>query len=224
MVDDSKRAARADAAAEKARAKAERPWFKKKRIILPLVLVVLIVIGIATSGNGDTGPELVTDDPEAEQAQEEAEDAAEAAEEAQDEELAEEVAEGFGIGDTVAMGELEHTFHGARFFEGDEFFSPDEGTRWLLVDVEVTNTGNDSTAVSSIIMWSLVDADNRTRDQAITADEQGSVDGELGAGRSMRGEIAYTVADDQADWELIFSPQVFGFGQAIYTFSADEVQ
>jgi hypothetical protein len=219
----TKKQMKADAAADKARAKAERPIWKKKRVIIPVVLLLIIVVA-ALGSDGGTEPELVTDDPEAAEQAEQAEEAADAAEEAQDEELAEEVAEGFGIGDTVAMGELEHTFHGARFYEGDDFMSPEDGRAWLLVDVEVTNTGDDSTAISSMIMWSVVDSDNRTADQTITADERGSVDGELGAGRSMRGEIAYEVSADETEWELIFSPQVFGFGQAIYEFSANEVE
>lgn len=219
---DAKRQAKADVAADKARAKAERPFWKKKRVIIPGVLLLLIIIIMATS-NGADQPQLVTDDPEAEQAAEEAEEAAEAAEETQDDEAGE-TAEGFGIGETVAMGDLEHTFHGARFHDGDEFMSPDEGTRWLLLDVEVTNNADESQAMSSMLMWSLVDADNRSADQTITTDEQGSLDGELGPGRSMRGEIAYAVGADQAEWELIFAPQVFGFGQAIYEFSADQVE
>lgn len=220
----TKKQMKADAAAAKARAKAERPLWKKKRVIIPAVLLLLLVVLIiANTGNETDDPELVTDDPEAEEQAEAAAEAAEAAEEAQDEDLADEVAVGYGVGDTVAMGDLEHTFHGARFYEGDDFMSPDEGTRWLLIDVEVENTGDESEAMSSMLMWDLVDADNRSLDQTITADERGSLDGELGAGRSMRGEIAYSVAEDQTEWELIFAPQVFGFGQAIYEFSADEV-
>lgn len=45
--------AKADAAAAQARAKAMRPWFKKKRFVLPLGLVVLIVVIAAASGGGD---------------------------------------------------------------------------------------------------------------------------------------------------------------------------
>jgi hypothetical protein len=48
--------ANADAKAAKAKAKAMRPWFKKKRIILPLALVVIAGISIASGGGGsDTG-------------------------------------------------------------------------------------------------------------------------------------------------------------------------
>src|SRR5690625_4214259 len=118
---------------------------------------------------------------------------------------------------------MEHTCHGARFSEGNEFLGADEGTRWLLVDVEVTNNSDESEAISSMIMWSLVDSDNRTNDQTITTDEQGSVDGELGAGRSMRGEIAYEVSDDESEWELIFDPPLYEFGKVIYNLSADQV-
>lgn len=48
------REARADVAAEKARAKAMRPWWKKKRFLLPLAFVVVAVIGAAAVG-GDKG-------------------------------------------------------------------------------------------------------------------------------------------------------------------------
>lgn len=49
--------ARAQARGAKAQAKAMRPWFKKKRFILPLALVVFfVIIGIATSGGNNSAP------------------------------------------------------------------------------------------------------------------------------------------------------------------------
>jgi len=48
------RDAKAQARGAKAHAKALRPWFKKKRFILPLALIALIaIISIATAGGGD---------------------------------------------------------------------------------------------------------------------------------------------------------------------------
>jgi len=221
---DARRQANADAAAAKARAKAQRPIWKKKRFIFPLLAVLLIIIIVATTGDDDDAASPTAVEPAAETAEvEEAAGSSADAEtsEGQSDDAA--VAEGYAIGDTIAMGDMEHTFHGARFPEGNEFLGPDEGTRWLLVDVEVTNNSDESEAISSMIMWSLVDSDNRTNDQTITTDEQGSVDGELGAGRSMRGEIAYEVSADESEWELIFEPHLFGFGQGIYELSADQV-
>ncbi|MEZ2392070.1 Ltp family lipoprotein [bacterium RCC_150] len=52
---DFKSNAKAQAAADKAYRKASRPWFKKKRFIFPLILVVIIVISIAANaGKKDT--------------------------------------------------------------------------------------------------------------------------------------------------------------------------
>lgn len=48
---DDRREANADAKAAKARAKAMRPWWKKKRFILPLAFVILIAIIAVTTGN-----------------------------------------------------------------------------------------------------------------------------------------------------------------------------
>ncbi len=47
---------KAAAKAAKAYAKATRPWYKKKRFIIPLALVALIVISSALSGGGDPSP------------------------------------------------------------------------------------------------------------------------------------------------------------------------
>lgn len=222
---DAQKQAKADGAAEKARAKAARPFWKKKRFILPAGFLLLVVIAVTGAGDGSDEAELVTDDPEAQAAADEAEEAVADADDTGDaDDDANEVAAGYAIGETIAMGELEHTFHGARFDEGDELMGPEDGTRWLLVDVEVENLATDSEAISSLVMWRLVDHENRSKDQTITTDEQGNLDGELGAGRSMRGEIAYEVDEGQTDWELIFEPNFFGFGQGIYEFSADELE
>jgi hypothetical protein len=53
---EAKRDGKAQAAADKAYRKASRPWFKKKRFILPLVIVLIMIIsGIASGGKkGDT--------------------------------------------------------------------------------------------------------------------------------------------------------------------------
>jgi hypothetical protein len=59
----NRRDAKAEAKAAKAYAKAQRPWYKKKRFILPLALVALFVaVGIGSAGGSDDP--TVTADPE----------------------------------------------------------------------------------------------------------------------------------------------------------------
>ncbi len=52
------RDARARAKADKAYAKASRPWYKKKRVIIPAVLVGLVGVGAVSGGGSD--PETLT--------------------------------------------------------------------------------------------------------------------------------------------------------------------
>jgi len=47
------RAAKAAAAAEKAYRKAQRPWFKKKRFILPIAFFVLLILLVSLGSGGD---------------------------------------------------------------------------------------------------------------------------------------------------------------------------
>lgn len=51
----SRKEARAHAAAEEAYRRATRPWFKKERFILPLAVILLVVIIMASVGGRDTG-------------------------------------------------------------------------------------------------------------------------------------------------------------------------
>ncbi len=54
-VPDAQREGKAQAAADKAYRKASRPWFKKKRFLIPLIIVALMIIsGISNAGKDDS--------------------------------------------------------------------------------------------------------------------------------------------------------------------------
>lgn len=131
--------------------------------------------------------------------------------------------ETFKVGETVKMGDLEFTVNGIRTDKGDEWNKPEEGNTFLIIDATIKNTGQDSSALSSLIMFKLYDSDFYEKDMSIFADTKGSLNGELGAGRTMRGEIAFEVGKDETEWEFIFEPNVFGFGQAIYELKAEDM-
>ena len=60
---EAKRQAKADMAAAKARSKAERPWYQKKRFIIPLALLLLVVIvSVISNGDDDGGQPADTSD------------------------------------------------------------------------------------------------------------------------------------------------------------------
>ncbi len=135
-----------------------------------------------------------------------------------------EQAEKYGVGDTVKMGDLQFTLNGVRYEAGSEFWAPDEGTKWIVFDCTLENKGSESEAISSLMMFNLYDAGSYSKEIALADNLKGSLDGELGAGRKMAGEIAFDVSEDETKWEFIFEPQVFGFGQAIYDVTADDIK
>lgn len=131
--------------------------------------------------------------------------------------------ETFKIGETVKMGNLQFTLNGVRFDDGGDFFSPNDGERWLVFDCTLENLGSEPTAISSLLMFKLYDANDYAMGLAIGPDLKGSLDGELGAGRRMAGEIGFVVEETEQSWEFIFAPNLFGFGQAIYEINIGEV-
>jgi hypothetical protein len=83
MPDSSsnKKSAKADSAAAKAKAKALRPWFQKKRFIIPIALVALMGISIASNQGGvqqgfEDGVESTTVSPDSSDTTESQEEAA----------------------------------------------------------------------------------------------------------------------------------------------------
>jgi len=70
MTDESKQA-KADAKAARAKAKALRPWYKKKRFI-GLIVIGIIAVVAAVSGQGAEAPTATNDDAESPAAESEA--------------------------------------------------------------------------------------------------------------------------------------------------------
>ncbi len=170
-----------------------------------LFVVLMLIAALALVGCGDTvTPEKVDpDDPG---------------------EGSGSAAEKYLIGDTVKMGDLQFTLNGVRYEKGSEYWAPDEGTKWLVFDCVIENKGSESEGISSLLMFKLYDADSYAKDIAMADNLKGSLDGELGAGRKMAGEVAFTVDEGEDEWEFVFEPQVFGFGQAIYDISASDIK
>lgn len=122
----------------------------------------------------------------------------------------------FKLGETVKMGELAITVHSKRIAKGGEFIRPAQGNVWLIAEATIENLGNKAAAISSLMMFKLADAQGYNYNVTIGPDLKGQLDGELAPGRKMRGEVAFEIPADATGLELIFEPNIFGFGQAMF--------
>lgn len=122
----------------------------------------------------------------------------------------------YAVGDSVKMGGLVFTVNGTGTSTGSQFIKPKDGNIYFIVDCTIENTSGEAAHLSSLIMFKLVDDDGYNYNITIGPETKGSLDGELAPGRIMRGELAFEVPAQASSLELIFGPNVFGSGQAIY--------
>ena len=124
--------------------------------------------------------------------------------------------ETFNVGDIVEIGDFTITVNGVSSPAGDDFSKPDEGNKFVVVDVTVENKTTEPAAISSMLQMSLKDQTGQTYDVDIfaSAASGGSTpDGELAPGEKMRGQVGYQVPVDATGLVFVFDADVFGAGK-----------
>lgn len=119
------------------------------------------------------------------------------------------------IGDSVKSGKAIFTVNSVREIEPTEFIKPADGSIYYAVDVTIENTGSKSLAASSLLMFKIVDSDSYSYTITIGPEIKGQLDGEIAAGRKLRGELAFEIPKTSKGLELEIDPSVWSFGDKI---------
>lgn len=126
----------------------------------------------------------------------------------------------YDMADTIKFGNLHITLNSYRVCHGkNEWFKP-ENDYFLILDVTIENKGSTVAHVSTLLQMKLYDADDYACDLGIFAETKGSLDGEMGPVRRMRGEIAFDVVSSPSYEVIFYDP--FRSGQAIWKFQVKE--
>lgn len=200
------RAARAQAKAETARAKAMRPWYRKKRWWALGILVLVIGIAAASGGGDDDSPGTRTADrPSAATTGAPATDAPgadAAADTPATEAPADEGQEVFAIGETAHTSDFDVVVHAVEdpFTPANQFEpAPQAGHRFVAVEAQVTNTTDEQRTFSSLAGTEVTDHMDRSWDIALAGLDRPQLDGDVPPGGSRRGWMVFEVADDATD-------------------------
>ena len=196
MADDDYKQARADEKAAKARAKALRPWYKKKRFILGLpvvAIIVIVILGLAAGGSDDDTPSVASNVS----------------------------ATGTATGTTAAevattavatstpaapsnqkrIGDLLLTVNGAGPYE-DSIFPADAGTHYVAVDITAQNMGK-STYAMNVNNFKLKDSAGFANNNALTAGPEPKIGHhDMVPGQEVRGFIVFKVGNGRNPTEL----------------------
>lgn len=124
----------------------------------------------------------------------------------------------FKIGDVVKLKDFKVTVNKLYKVKGDELSQPQPGNEFIAVDCSVENISNEQQAVSSVMMFKVVDKDGREYEESIgglTAAKAGQMDGEIGPGRKITGVYVVEVPKGTTGLELEFNGSLLLGGQVI---------
>lgn len=209
---DPIRGAKAQAKADKAYRMAMRPWFKKKRFILPLALVA--VIGFANAANGGGNEDTVANGSSASSTVQQAEAAApsQKAEVAAPSQKAEKKAPAFpGAEESDIIGNA-----GAALKMGDITVTStalDKGKTilgaTLCTAVSVKN-GSDETIDFNSWDWKLQSPGGTIKNITFGGSDDTIGGGEIAPGGSTKGDVCFEAKDEKGQYVVLYEP-VFKF-------------
>jgi hypothetical protein len=188
------RSAKAQAAADKAYKKASRPWFKKKRFILPLLLILLIIlISALNAGGGDDNAN--TSDPAASSSADAA--PAEAFPGAQDSDVIGQA------GEDLALGDI--TVSSAALVEGNVTIGP------TLCTTAVINNGSSDTIDFNLFDWKLQSPGGTILNSTIGGSDNIINSGQIVPGGSTTGDICFDNANAETGQFVVLYEPIFSF-------------
>ena len=115
---------------------------------------------------------------------------------------------------------MEISLNTAKFGKGQAYFEPDNG-RYLVLNFTFTNTSSESVNISSLTSFELQGSDLYKYSTTLWAELQGYLDGDIGPGKSLRGEVAFDVPS-LPKYEIRFREEMFGDFLVAFTVEPDK--
>lgn len=202
MVDEVK-AAKASVAAEKARDKAMRPWYKKKRFLLPLIAIAIAVVSSVASSGGDDASDVATNTTEAPGGGNALFPGRPDVKKADHERNVGQAAELSGYTVTVVKAA----------FQGE--MSAFEKGGYLVADITILNR-DDAVQSYNVFEWKLITPQGQIIDPTISSTPKQLGTGDLVTGGTVSGQVVWQVGDQKGDYYAVYDPSDFGDERAVW--------
>ena len=122
----------------------------------------------------------------------------------------------YSVGEVIELDNMLVHINDVKTSNGsNEFDAPKEGYKYLILDISINNKTDDFVNISSMLMFNLVNKNGLSYELSLMAPTRGSLDGGIGPGRKIRGEIAFEVPKDKSDFELEIDPEFWSYGISI---------
>lgn len=121
--------------------------------------------------------------------------------------------QGYAVGEIVKVDDVQIVINEVKEVPGTQYFAPDEGNRFISVDLTIENLGSDDFIVSSLMLFALKDDTGQEYSisiSGIAASDGKSPDGTIIPGDKLRGQLVYEIPVDASGLVLIFEPNILG--------------
>lgn len=201
--------AKAQRAAERAYAKASRPWYRKKRFLVPLGLILLVAVGSSLGGEDATTPDGASDSAATRTAPATGSET-------------DEPAPTTGIGAPARDGSFEFTLSSVDCGQstvGGEFIQEEAQGQFCLLEVSVTNIGDEAQFLFADNQYLYDGQDRRfSADSAATFatdPDNGLLLDEINPGNNLTGTIVFDVPADATPVRAELHDSAFSSGVEI---------
>jgi hypothetical protein len=130
------------------------------------------------------------------------------------EELPEQIT--YEVGDVISIDETILIVLGWDQPPGGDFNPPDEGKKYLVVDVIIANQGEKTFNSSPIFQMSLKDPSGQKYNingKANAAGGSNPPNGEVNPGEIIRGKVGFHVPEDQTNFIFVYEANLIGLGE-----------
>lgn len=122
----------------------------------------------------------------------------------------------FHVGDTVEIGGVAITVNEVADLV-DTTFDPDEGNKFVAVNLSIQNRTAEPVHISTIMQMSLKDTTGQIYKVDLLASNGAPPEGEISPGEKIRGWVGYQVPIEAGGLVFVFDANVFGGGKVFVT-------
>ena len=127
----------------------------------------------------------------------------------------------FGLNETAIFENLKFTATEIKESDGTEYFEPESGKTFVGIKFIIENTSNETQVVSSLMLFTAY-ADDIKCDYSLNANvafDEGTLDGEIAAGKKLMGWYALEVPENWSKIDLEVKSEWLSSGSAMFVFS-----
>ena len=126
----------------------------------------------------------------------------------------------FGVNDTAVFKSLKFTATEIKESTGTEFFKPEDGKIFVGINFTIENVSNETQSISSLLQFEgyANDVKSDYSFNAACAFSDGTIDGDVAAGKKLVGWFAMEVPENWSNIEIIVKPDAFSLSSATFSF------